>query len=489
MFRRPTKKQLLIRRIIVSIVTVVAVLVIATGTILFILGYRLDSDKGRLEQGALLQFESTPSGAYITIDGKYTNTRTTGKQSVLAGAHSFIVAHDGYDSWVKSLTVKAGTLTWLDYIRLVPKTLTPNTITSYAAVYGEKASPDMKTIIIQEKSDAPTFQVTDIRSDDPKTTAVSLPDSVYSEATTPGITHTFSLDRWDDGGRYMLVKHTYSDTTEWIVLDTQNASASVNVSRLLSISLSDVRFSGTNGKILYGLTTDGTIRKLDVSAATISRALATNVKSFDMFETNIITYVGIDPVTLAKQVVGVYRDGDETSHVLRTVDSLETPLSIKATRYFSDDYVAIAEGLKVTILKGRYPTSSAEDTTSLKLFAEFMTPSPVDSLTFSIDGGHLVAQSGLSFVSYEIEYQRQTNATIETTEPQAHTLQWLDDAYLWATYDGHVSIREFDGTNVHVTGTSEPGFDATLSPNGKYLYNVTKSGTTYSLQRVTMILN
>lgn len=51
MFRRPNKKQLLIRRIIVSIITVLSVVVIATGTILFILGYRLDSEKGQLEQG------------------------------------------------------------------------------------------------------------------------------------------------------------------------------------------------------------------------------------------------------------------------------------------------------------------------------------------------------------------------------------------------------------------------------------------------------
>ena len=57
MFRRLTKKQLLIRRIITYVVMILAVIVIVAGTILFILGYRLDSQKGRLEQGALVQLE------------------------------------------------------------------------------------------------------------------------------------------------------------------------------------------------------------------------------------------------------------------------------------------------------------------------------------------------------------------------------------------------------------------------------------------------
>jgi hypothetical protein len=92
-------------------------------------------------------------------------------------------------------------------------------------------------------------------------------------------------------------------------------------------------------------------------------------------------------------------------------------------------------------------------------------------------------------VSYEIEYMRETNATITTTETTPRTLQWLSDAYLWAVYDGHLSIREFDGTNTHVIMAMEPGFDATLSQNGKYIYGIAKSGNNYQLQRVTMILN
>jgi WD40 repeat protein len=491
MYRRPSKKQLLLQRVIVSAISVLAVLVIATGTILFILGYRLDSDKGRLEQGALLQFDSVPAAADIAIDSEPTGLRTAAKRSVIAGVHSFVVSKNGYESWAKSLTLRAGTLTWLDYIRLVPKDLKPETVASYATVVGEKASPDLKTLIIQEKSDIPTFQLVDLTAEEIKTTIISLPAALYSEAATEGVKHRFTLDHWDNGGRFVLVNHTYSNKTEWIVMDTQSVRSSVNLTRLLSISVSGLQFAGTSGNLLYGLLNDGTVRKLDLSAATISRPLMSNVKTFDLFETNVLTFVGIDPENSKRQVAGVYREGDDAAHILRRVDSLDIPLRIDATRYYSDNYIAISEGLKVTVLQGDYPTSSDEDVSSMQVHDEFSAPANVELLTFSEDGDYLVAQSGLNFIGYEVEHQRSTKAIITATEDSSlsPTLRWLDEAYLWLDYGGSLVIREFDGTNSHTINSVAEGFDATLSPNGRFIYSIVTSGDAYHLQRVKMILD
>lgn len=488
MFRRPTKKQLLIRRVITYAVMVLAVIVIVAGTILFILGYRLDGDKGRLEQGTLVQFDSVPNGADVVIDGKSIHSNTPSKQTVVAGTHEFTVKKSGYQNWSKTLNVKSGTLEWLDYLRLVPKNLPVESVANYQTMYGEKASPDYKWLMVQEKADTPSFQLVDLRSQQVKTSTITLPATLYSDATTEGVTHTFTMESWDDDGRYVIVKHTYKDTSEYIVVDTQNVANSVNVSTLLSISLSELKFSGTSGSTLYGLT-DGTVRKLDLSNATISRGLVSNVEDFNLFDNTVISYIGTDPADTTHQVAGVYREGDESPHVLRTVDDVTTPLTIAATQYHGNDFIAISEGLKVTILKGRYPSSTDTASASLKPYAEFTVSANVDTTKFSEDGDHLVVQSGLNFTSYEIEYKRQTNAVVTTSESTPHTLRWLDDAYLWAVYDGHLSIREFDGTNVHVIMGMEPGFDATLSQNGKYLYGVAKNATGYQLQRVTMILN
>jgi len=487
MFRRPTKKQLLIRRIITLAVMFFAVIVIVTGTILFILGYRLDSNKGRLEQGALVQFDSRPNGANVSIDGKPIFANTPSKQTVVAGKHSFQVNRANYETWNKTLDIKAGTLQWLDYIRLVPQKLSVESVAKFETIYAEKASPDYKWLFVQEKAESPTFQIVDLRSQQVKTAAITLPESVYSDAATAGVTHSFAAQEWDKDGRYVIVKHSYSDKSEYIVVDTQDVSKSRNVSSVLGISLTELKFSGTSGNTLYGLT-DGTVRKLDLSNGTISRVLLTNVKEFELFDNTIITYIGTNPSDPTQQVAGMYREGDEEPHILRTVKDLTTPLKVSTTQYYNDRYFAIAEGLKVTVLTGRYPSSSDVDNSSLKQVAEFKAPANVETMSFSDEGDHLVVQAGLNFVSYEVEYLRQTDSKIETSETTAHTLKWLDNAYLWAVYDGHLSIREFDGANTHVIMKMEPGFDATLSQNGKYIYGVGKSETGYQIQRVQMIL-
>jgi hypothetical protein len=489
MFRRPTKRQLLIRRIITYTVMVIAVVVIVSGTILFILGYRLDGEKGQLEQGALVQFDSKPNGADVSIDGKDINSNTPSKQTVIAGQHVFAVNKSGYEPWSKTLNVKAGTLEWLDYLRLVPKNLPVQSVASYGTVYAEKASPDNKWTLIQQKADTPSFQLVNLQSQQIKSATLTIPTNDYSEATTAGVTHAFDIQGWDDDGRYVIIKHSFDGKSEFIVLDTQDPTKTVNVSTLLSLSISELKFSGTSGSIFYSLTTDGIIRKLDLSSATISRGLVTNANDFTIFDTNILTYTGVDPSNTANEVAGVYREGDESSHILREVDNTTTPLKIAGTRYYSTDYIAIAEGLKVDVLSGNYPDASDTNNTSLPEYGQFKISADVDTMSFSKIGDHLVVQSGLNFVSYEIEYMRETDAVVTTSETDAHTLQWLDDAYLWAVYDGHLSIREFDGTNVHVIMAMEPGFDATLSQDGKYLYGIAKSGNSYQLQRVMMILN
>ena len=490
MFKRPTKKQQLIQRIILSTIATLSVLIILTATIFFLLGYRLDSGNGRLEQGALLQFDSTPNNANVFIDGKNTNVRTAGKQTVVAGVHSVMFTKDRYEDWSRKLDFAAGTLTWLDYARMVPKERSPEAVAHYQSVIAAKASPDMKFILLQETADQPTFQLADLRSADVQLSSLVLPTSLYSEAATAGVAHVFTLDEWNEGGRFILVKHEYNGQAEWLMVDTENVSQSINITKLLSVGLKDVHFAGSNGRTLYGLADDKNIRKLDISSATISRALVSNVESFSIYDMNTISYVGLNPSDTMKRVAGVYRDGDESPRVLRQVDSPDTALKIAFGRYFSDDYVAIAEGPVVTILKGTYPNSSSEDASSLKQFAEMKLTAPVSQLSFSPKSDYIVAESGSEFMTYEIEHLRSTSGMITTdTATPATSLRWLDTAHLWNVQNDQLIMRDFDNSNVYniavVTGT----FDATLSQNGRFFYSIGKSDKGFTLQRVKMILD
>ena len=491
MFKKPTKKQSLIRRIIFSTVATIAVLIIVTVSILFMLGYRLDSDSRRLEQGALLQLNSTPEGAQIWIDDKYIGSQTSAKQTVLAGVHKVTLKRDKYEDWNRTLQLDAGTLTWLSYPRLVPIDRPVQSVATYETLSAMRFSPDLKWALGHEKADSPVFNLIDLRSTEIKSSTLTLNPELYSEATTTDVPHRFDIDRWSSGARYAIIKHTYADAkVEWLLVDTQDISKSINITRSLSVELSSVRFTSNSGISLYGLTTDGVVRKLDLSGGTISRGLITHVKEFSVFEENsVVSYIGTDPTNAEKTVVGIYKDGDSASRVLRSADGANADLKIAITRYFGDDYVAISEGASVDVLMGSLP-SATQETSSLRQFAHLETETNITTLSFGPGGEYLLAQSGSNFSSYELEHMRAAKSSIAVADGQtASQLKWLDGAHFWNDDNGSLVMRDFNGINTHTIMKVESGFGASLSQNGRFFYGVGKTEDgKYQLQRVRMIL-
>ncbi len=488
MYHQPSKRKRLINLIAVYTIMTIAVVSIVTVIVLFMLGFRLNANGGNLEQYAFLQFSSTPSGATVTVDGAVIGSKTPNKISIPAGKHEIMMWRDGYETWHKTVDIKAGTLTWLNYTLLVPKNLSVEVVAHYPSIYATLASPTGNSMLVVEKSDTPTFNLVDLGSDTAKNTKLVIPTNLYSESTTVGVSHTFQISKWDDGGRYVLIRHIYGAQDEWLALDTQSVASTKNITRLLDVSISDIVFSGTSGNVFYALVSSD-IRKLDLSAGTISKTFVNNVSSFDIYsDLNVITYIGMNTDSVPKQVVGIYRDGDDKSSVIRTIPVSQTgPVHIATTHYFNQDYVAISEGKKVDILSGSYPNTTSDNTTSLKNIASFNTTEDVQKLTFSPIGEYVFAQSGAYFASYDLEYQKLASTTIDGTTAMSQ-LKWLDKNYVWSDRDGKLTIREFDGANVHTINAVTIGQDATLTHNGRYLYSINKTVADYQLQRVRMIL-
>jgi hypothetical protein len=488
MYRQPSKRKELIKLTAVYAGMTILVAVIVTLIVFFVLGFRFDSGKGRVEQYAFLQFSSVPSGATVKIDGTTLGSKTPNKSSVPAGKHEVIMSRDGYETWGKNISVKAGAMMWLNYALLIPKNLTVEPVANYESIYLSLASPEGHSMLIEGRSDTPTFDLVDLSSDTIKSTKLIIPSNLYSEPATVGVSHIFSIEKWDDSGRYVLVKHTYNDKVEWLVMDTQDIASTKNITRLFDVTISNIYFAGNGGNSLYALDSKD-IRKLDLSAETISKPLVNNVTSFDVYnESNIIIYNGNDISGANKRVVGLYREGDSKPYIIRTITgSADVPFYIATAHYFNEDYVAVAEGKKVDILSGSYPGTTSDSANSLKVITSFTSQEDIRNLSFSPSGEYVFIQSGAYFASYDLEYQTLSSSTINGTG-EVSKLKWIDNNHVWSDRGGILTIREFDGTNNHIINTVLVGQDATLTHNGRFLYSINKSATSYQLQRVRMIL-
>ncbi|MEI6054221.1 MAG: PEGA domain-containing protein [Candidatus Saccharibacteria bacterium] len=484
MHHHDSKQNKLIKIIAVYTLMTVSTIAIVTFIVLFVLGFRLDTDKGQLEQYAFLQFNSKPTGAMVAIDGNVVSGQTPNKSSVRGGNHEFVIWKDGYETWRKTLDVKSGTLTWLNYILMIPKKLDVESVATYPFVYASLASPAGKYMIVQKLSDTPDFDLVDLSSDTIKSTALSVSKKHYSEAYTSSFKHVFSVEKWDQGERYLLIKHNYNDKVEWLIADTQNIENTVNITKLFDLSFSNIEFSGNGGNILFTLES-GNLRKLDIGAETISKTLVSKVKRFNIYDNNLITYVGYNDA--GARLVGVYHDGDGSPYVIKNITS-DDSVSLRAisTHYFNEDYIAIAEGRKIEVFSGDYRTVS-NGASKLNLVKSIDADFDIQRLDFSPIGQYVLAQSGVNFISYDIEYQNLVTSTVDS-DTGASPLRWLNKSYFWADSNGQLTIREFDGTNPRSINSVASGQSATITKNERYIYSINKIETGYQLQRVRLVL-
>lgn len=486
MYHQPLNKKVVIKRIVIYAGMTLAVGAIVASIIFFILGYRFDSNEGRIEQYAMLQFNSNPSGASIKIDDKFLSIQTPNKITIPAGSHSVAMSKAGYETWNKNINIKSGVLVWLNYALLVPKILTVEPTVNFTEIYQTLASPEGHYMLVQGRADTPAFELVDISANTIKTSSLTLPATLYTDANAIGVSHTFQIDKWDDGGRYALIKHSFGDKNEWLVLDTQDVNLSKNITRLFDFAISSIKFSGTSGNVFYALG-GSDIRKIDLSAGTISRPLVGSVISFETYNSNIICYVGNGTSGANQKVVGLYRDGDDNPYIIQTITKSDNlPINASVVSYFSQYYVAISDGKKVDILSGSYPVL-INDTSSIKALVSLTLDENIQNLSFSPIGQYILMQSGAYFASYDLEYQSLASSTVKGTEVISG-VKWLNDNYIWADRDGSLSIFEFDGANTHVINPVVTGQSVTLTSNGRYIYSIDKTATGYQLQRVRMIL-
>ncbi|MEI6850808.1 MAG: PEGA domain-containing protein [Candidatus Saccharibacteria bacterium] len=488
MYRKHSKRKQLIWRSVNYFFMVTSVILIVAFITLFMLGFRFDANNGKYEQYAFLQFGTSPSGATVSVDGKVVGAKTPNKNSIPAGKHEVVMWRDGYETWNKSIDVKSGTLTWLNYALLIPKKLTVEPVANYDSVYSSLASPKGNYMIIEKKSDKPLFELVDLGSDLIKTTSLTIPTNLYSEPNTIGVAHTFNLLKWDEGGRYVIINHIFGEKNEWLVMDTQNINQTKNVTGHFNISISSIDFSGTSGNIFYALSSDEILR-LDLSAGTISKPLISGVANFSAYdESKVIVYIGIKNDATGNRVFGIYRDGDDKSSIIKTVSvGQDVELHIATTHYYNEDYVIISEGKKINLYGGSYPNANSDNANSMKVITSFELSENVNEIVFSPTGKYALLKSGSSFTSYDLEYQKLAVSNIEGSGP-VPLIRWIDENNIWSDRDGSLSIREFDGLNSHTINPVVSGQDATLTNNGRYLYSIGKLNDTYQLQRVRMIL-
>ena len=144
-----------------------AVVSISILCILLIMGFRFDITDRTIEQGGLLQFRSTPAGARVILNDRQLSAVTPTKRDVAVGNHSVTMQRQGYKSWSRDVTIKAGELRWLNYARLIPEELVTRPVLELGeGLRDAKATPDRRYLAVIEVAAQPTVRIVDLSNDE-----------------------------------------------------------------------------------------------------------------------------------------------------------------------------------------------------------------------------------------------------------------------------------------------------------------------------------
>lgn len=460
------KKELVIRTATYTLMSCVVVGLVSV-LVLIMLGYRLDTKEGMLTQTGLVQFKTNIDGADVYVNDEKITGRTPNKTTLVEGTYNFKMEKSGFETWQKQASINSGTVTWLSYARLIPTEKTWKSSVENVSVSATLATNFGSNPYIATQNDIsqPIFNIYDLRGNEVKSTALEIPEdklSGYGEGEN--FTHKYQMIEWDLDSRHLLVKHSFGEENEWLILDRQDVNRVQNISKIFGVKFNSVKLYGNSGQIVYGIM-DNNLYRFDLGNSSISRALATNVERFAAGKDSMMFYVGKYDDQTKTRSIGMVRDSDREALEIKKIEtSADTEVRIVGGKYYDIDTVAFSVGNQVTVMSGIFPTRSDSD--GMKQVRSFNVANPVTRLELSSNQRLVVAASNSEQRSYDLE-RNELNEPIQFNGEQP---QWLDEYMLWSVDSGQLSIYDYDGLNRHSMGDVAHGKSILLTPSGKYLY-------------------
>ena len=454
------------RRVIISEVIMVITVILTVSVLGFVVsGYWVGSDF-KIERQGMLQIYSTPTGADISIDGSSASwlQRTNTSKTLSAEEHTITLTKEGYDSWSRTVNITEGLIYRLHYPRLFLKNRTHETAFDSSANFAT-VSPDRNTMLLADNTTK--WDLFNLDSDSTKLTSLELsevlPFTTHSTDSATGLFNgTIKTAKWAGDNEHILLEITNDGTTNWLVLNIKNPTASVNITKEFNVSMKDVEIYDYSANNLLAII-DGNLRRIDVSAKQISAILVSGVNSYDYYEKEVVfsaktpatdsaTDLGTDSSVSSPYYVGLL---GLDSIEITNLKSLDSPAQVVITKFYDDKYIGVVSnntfGLYLEdgfIEKSTFPIS--------------LTP---EKIKVGPSGDFIALSRGGKIAVLDMEAIKMDEWSTDT-----ESFDWLDGSMIYAVKDGVLNVYDFNGLNPRTLASNVSSrFPVTITSD-KYLY-------------------
>jgi hypothetical protein len=424
---------------------------------------------GTVIQNGLLFFSSQPHPANIYVNGTRKSVKTNTRLSLPAGIYNVVLQRDGYRDWQRTINLEGGSVEHVDYPFLIPKTLTSKKTQSYAAAPGlVTQSPDHRWLFVEQPNTLTGFDVYDLKNPTKPSETLSLPDGLLTKASGA---ESLELGEWAADNDHLLLKHSYDDKTEFILVNRPDPAQSVNLNTTLSINPTKLTLQDKKYDKYYVYdATGGVLQTTSLKTPAVQPYLE-HVLSYQSYGDDTMLYA-TDSNVLAGKVQIKLRIGDKTS-VIRTFPAGTTYL-LDLTKYSGVMYVTTGASSenKVYIYKDPIGQLAANPHHAL-VPAQVLHVTAPNYLGFSDNAQFIITENATEFGVYDIENKLAYHyiSPYSLDVPQTHA-NWMDGDRLTYVSNGKLVIFDYDNTNRQMLVGAAAQYEPAFTPNYKFVYTI-----------------
>jgi hypothetical protein len=348
----------MIRRILIIFAYLLAGLVIIGGTLSLVeygQGYTYDFGHHRFVHRGLILFGSVPSGAYITRDSVFTKHTTNRRDSYNPGSYTFKVDKPGYFSWTKTLTVKPGQVIDARYIILPPKNLVTTTVATTSVFATSALSTDNRHLAYSSAatvSEGAVVWTLDLPGGKP-TKRFNL-----TPATATDPTESILSLQWSGDASHLLVISQDASGRVYRVMNADGSSA-VNLTTQYKLDFNgqqSLSFAPSDWHDMFWIAADGSLRRLDLNAQSVSNVLATGVGQFS-YAADRLLYVDATPLGQSLMTLQVHNPA-QINRLIQSLPKSPTYAMSYASYLGTDELVIIPTATReATVYSGIFGSS------------------------------------------------------------------------------------------------------------------------------------
>ncbi|HEY1836008.1 MAG TPA: PEGA domain-containing protein [Candidatus Saccharimonadales bacterium] len=474
-FLDPKKRHVHTIKLVTGYVLVAIAVILSTKLLLYA-AYGYGLHKGQVIQNGLIFVSSTPSGSQVRLNGQ--RNGSTGERLTLeAGTYTMKIQRNGYRTWQRAVTVEGGTVEHFDYPFLFPINLTTTTTKTYPKAPSlATQSPDRRWLLIEQPGSLTDFDLYDLKNPKSvKISTISLPAGLLTASTAK---QSLKLVDWSNDNRHVLLKHVFGGSYEYILVDTQSSSQSVNLSKNLSLN-SRAQLTLQNDAYNHYFVFDTKAETLGtVTLGSLDATpLLQHVLAYNTYGTNIVLYATDQNAPSGQTKIMLHQNNQ--SYFIRDVSRAKTYL-LNLTQYSGSWFVAAGSPSENSVYVYKNPVSALSQNPGEGLAP--ITVLRVDDpnyLEFSANAQFIMAEHANQFAVYDDEYDKTYayTANAHFDAPQPHAV-WMDGDRINYVSGGKLVAFDYDSTNFQTLMAANPHYVPFFGQNYRYVYALAQQSAT-----------